>query len=365
MLRTPSNMTRRGTLLALLIAIVAVAPAHAVQVQDLVRIKGEENSKLVGMGLVFGLSGTGDGGKFAPAMRALARVVQRLTDAATVAAELKDSKNVALVALSATLPTSGVSEGDRVDVRISAIGPAKSLEGGRLFMIPMTGPLPDSPVYAFAEGAVTIEDAKNPNTGVVKMGAQLVKPVRAKFMNEYGQVSLIVNDTIASWPTATNLANHINGIVTMDEGPTVAKAVDPKTIVVQVPPADRDNPGAFLSQFLTSYIDAALIGTGARVKINEKTGTIVFGADVQISPVVISHQGLTITTISPPIEPTEDRPVQEESSWIALDPENRGGATLADLVNALKQLRVDSKDRIAIIKELYRVGKLNAQLIVE
>ena len=119
---------------------------------------------------------------------------------------------------------------------------------------------------------------------------------------------------------------------------------------MKLPRADQDNPGAFLSQILTSYIDPPLIGTGARVKINEKAGTIVFGANVQISPVVISTQGLTITTITPPIEATVENPQIEQSNWVAVDPENRGGTKLADLLNALKQLRVEAKDRIAIIK---------------
>jgi len=366
--RSPS---RDGVLLrrfvfavAVLVWLLLAATANAVQVQDLVRIKGSEGSKLVGMGLVFGLNGTGDGGKFAPAMRSLARVIQQLTDASTVAGELKNSKNVALVALSAEIPPAGVREGDRIDVHVSAMA-AKSLQGGRLFMIPMTGPTPGAPVFAFAEGALIIEDPNQPNTAVIKRGAQLVRDVRAEFMDSQGRVTLVIDDTIASWPTASNLAGHINAAVTLDEGPAIARAVDPKNIVVEIPEADQPDPAAFLSQFLTSYIDPALIGTGARVKINEKTGTIVFGADVQISPVVISHKGLTITTITPAVEPTPETPRVEQSDWLAIDPEKRGGAKLSDLLEALKQLRVEAKDRIAIIKELEKIGKLHAKLIIE
>ncbi|MBL4700883.1 MAG: flagellar basal body P-ring protein FlgI, partial [Phycisphaeraceae bacterium] len=159
--------------------------------------------------------------------------------------------------------------------------------------------------------------------------------------------------------------SHINGLITLDDGPQVALAQDPKNIVVQLPKADQANPGAFLSQILTSYIDPPLIGTGARVKINEKAGTIVFGANVQISPVVISTQGLTITTITPPVEPTLENPIAQTSNWVSIDPENRGGTKLASLLNALKQLRVDAKDRIAIVKELDKVGALHAELIIE
>ncbi len=355
----------RTLLGSVLLLLALVSPAHALQVQDVVRIKGAEGGKLVGMGLVFGLSGTGDGGKFAPAMRSLARVIQQLSDASVVASELKDSRNVALVALSAEIPPAGVREGDRLDVHLSAIGPAKSLVGGRLFMIPLTGPIPGAPVFAFAEGPVIVEDTANPNTGIIKRGAQLVRDVRAQYMDEQGQVTLVLDDSIASWPTASNLAGHINSAMTLDEGPNLARAVDPKNIIVAIPPADRADPAAFLSQFLTSYIDPALIGSGAKVKINEKTGTIIFGADVQISPVVISHKGLTITTLTPPPVATPDRPLEDKSAWLALDPQQRGGARLSDLLSALKQLRVDAADRIAIIKELEKVGKLHAKLIVE
>ncbi|MCC6580836.1 MAG: flagellar basal body P-ring protein FlgI [Phycisphaeraceae bacterium] len=362
---TTRRLSQTATIAACVVVMALTVPAGAVQVQDLVRIKGSESSKLVGMGLVCGLNGTGDGGKFAPAMRSLARVVERLAVGGTIADELKDSKNVALVALSATVPAEGVREGDQIDVHVSTIGPCKSLAGGRLFLIPMTGPLPGSDIFAFAEGPLTIEDAKEPNTALVKRGAQMVRDIRAKFLDEAGRVTLIVDDKIASWPTASNLANHINSVVTLDDGPQIATAVDPRNVVVNVPTADRANPGPFLTQILTSYIDPPMIGTGARVKINEKTGTIVFGADVQISPVVISHKGLTITTITPEPQPTPQQPAVDESAWIAVDPEHRGGARLSDLLSALKQLRVEAADRIEIIKELDRIGKLHAKLIIE
>lgn len=352
---------------ALCLALIAglAVRVEAVQVQDLVRIKGAEGSKLVGMGLVFGLSGTGDGGKFTPAMLSLARVIEHLAVGGVTASDLKDSKNVAMVALTVNVPANGVREGDTLDVHISTIGPSKSLLGGRLFLIPMTGPLPGSDIFAYAEGPVSVEDIKLPNTGMIKNGAQMVRDIRAQYMDDYGQVTFVIDDKIASWPTASNLASHINGVITLDDGPQIARAVDPKNILVQLPKADQANPGAFLSQILTSYIDPPLIGTGARVKINEKAGTIVFGANVQISPVVISTQGLTITTVTPPIEPTVQNPLVEQSNWVKIDPENRGGTKLSDLLNALKQLRVEAKDRIAIVKELDKVGALHAELIIE
>lgn len=348
----------------LLLTACLAAAAHAVQVQDLVRLKGAESSKLVGMGLVVGLNGTGDGGKFLPAMRPLASVIQQFIDPGVVAAELKDAKNVALVAISATLPGSGVREGDSINVSVSTVGPASSLEGGRLFLIPLTGPLPNAPVYAFAEGPVSIENMANPTTGVVVRGAQLTRDVMSRYIDRYGRITLVLDEANASWPTANNLANLVNGVIA-PEGPNVAKALDQKNVLIDVPIYERSDPAAFISQILQSYVDPSQIGTGARVVINEKTGTIIVSGEVQISPVIISHKGLTITAISPPVEPSAANRTIEQNSFVSLDPEKRADSSLSDLLNAFNQLKVDAQDRIAIIKEIHRSGKLHAKLIVQ
>ncbi|MEX0745017.1 MAG: flagellar basal body P-ring protein FlgI [Phycisphaeraceae bacterium] len=349
---------------AVAMSFTLAGPALAVQVQDIVRLKGAEQSKLVGMGLVVGLNGSGDGGKFLPAMRPLAEVIGHLIDPNVVAGELQDARNVALVALSAEIPGSGVREGDRVDVHVTSVGPAKSLRGGRLFLIPMTGPMPDSPVFAFAEGAVTLEDADTPTTGVVRDGAQLTRDVMARYFDERGHITLVINDANASWPVANNLASLINGLIAPD-GPNVARAADQKNIVVQVPPFEREDPAAFISQILTTYMDPTQVSAGARVVINERTGTIVISGDVQISPVIISHRGLTITTITPPPGQVQVEPEITEEHFVGIDPEDRGGAKLADLLAAFNQLKVDAADGIDILKLMHNSGKLHAQLIIE
>ncbi len=354
-----------GTVIvALVLTMMLTRTGTAVQIQDLVRLKGAETNKIMGIGLVTGLTGTGDGGKFLPAMRPLAAVIQQLIDPNVVAGELSNAKNVALVALVATLPASGVREGDRVDVHVSAIGPAKSLRGGRLFMIPMTGPLPGSPIYAFAEGPVVTEDPDTPTVGVVRQGAQLTEDITATCLDQFGRMTLILNEANASWATANNLANLINGVMDPD-GDGYATAINQKNIIIDVPPWDRSNPAAFISQILRSYVDPSQISTGARVVVNERTGTIVVTGDVQISPVIISHKGLTITTISPPLEPTVQNRQQDEVHFVPVDPDRRGGAKLVDLLSAFNQLKVEAADRIAIVKEIHRSGKLHAQLMTQ
>lgn len=355
---------RNYFLLAALLTISLSSPLRAVQVQDLVRIKGSETSKIVGMGLVVGLNGSGDGGKFMPAMRPLAAVVQQLMDPNTVAAELKDAKNVALVTLEATLPAAGVREGDRVDVYVSAIGAAKSLQNGRLFIIPMTGPTPTSPVYAYAAGPITVENPAAPTSGVIKQGAQLTRDVMAQYLDSFGRITLVISEPNATWPMASNLASLINGVMAPN-GPNLAKAIDQKNVLIDVPVYERTDPAAFISQIMQTYVDPSQIGTGARVVINERTGTIIVSGDVQISPVIISHKGLTITAVTPPITPTPQNPIRESQPFVGLDPQARGGARLTDLLAAFNQLKVDAPDRIAILKEMHKSGKLHAQLVLE
>jgi flagellar P-ring protein precursor FlgI len=163
---------------------------------------------------------------------------------------------------------------------------------------------------------------------------------------------------------ANNLAELVNGVLAPD-GPNIAKAVDQKNVVVEVPENQRADPAAFISQVLQSYIDPAQITGPAKVVINEKLKNITITGDVTISPVVISHKGLKITTLSPEPKPTAQSPKVETSNFIALDPQNRGGARLADLINAFNQLNVEPEDRIAIVRQIARSGKLHAQLIEE
>lgn len=347
------------------LALLALAtPLNAVTVQDIVRVKGSESNKLVGMGLVVGLKGTGDGGKFAPAMRALAQVIGKLNDANVVASELADAKNVALVTITADLPPEGVREGDRVDVHVAAVGPAKSLAGGRLFMVPLIGPQPNSPVFAYAEGALTIEDKDTPTVARVERGAQMTADVQSRLMDRFGRITLVINQPNAGWPVANNLANLVNDLVAPD-GPAVARAVDPKNIVIEVPMWQRENPAAFISPILQTYVDATQVAGGGRVVINERTGTIVISGEVQVSPVIISHRGLTITTITPPPAANAAQPIVEDQPFVGIDPEGRGGAALADLLGAFNQLKVPAGDRIEILKLLHESGKLHAQLILE
>lgn len=347
---------------ALVVTLFAPAAAPALELGAVVRIKGSETSTLVGMGLVIGLNKTGDGGDFAPAHRPMVEVVSKLIDDQTSLRDLEDSNSVALVMVEATVPAEGVREGDLLDVSVATVGPAKSLQGGRLFLVPMVGEHKDSDVMALARGALSITDEKNPTTAVVKGGAKMTRSVRAKFMDDRGYVQLVLNQANASWTTSSNVAALINGLVSPD-GPDVARAVDAKNVFIRVPEYERANPASFIANVLKAYIDGTQVSGAARVVINERTGTIVMSGDVEISPTIISHEGLTITMLQPPplIEQAEPTLVSEE--FIALDPGQRGGAQLSDLLAAFNQLKVPAQDRIDIIRQMKDAGQLHAQLV--
>jgi len=351
-------------LIASLLLMVAASQSFAVQVQDITRLKGSETNKIIGMGLVVGLNGTGDGGKFMPAMRPLAQMIGRFVDPNTIAAELKDAKNVALVSITAELPANGVREGDRVDVRISSVGPAKSLAGGTLFMTPLMAPRPDvEMIFAFAEGPVSIENEDNPTVGKVAMGATLTRDIITRHVQN-GQVTLVIDSRHASWPVARNLAQNINDELNPD-GEPLARATDPKNVTIQIPMWERSDPSLFLSKLMVMSFPTPLMPIESRVVINESTGTIVMSGDVEISPVVISKKGLTITRIVPAQAPNALNPSEVEDRFIGVDPEDQGGAKLADLIQAFNQLKVEAQDRIEIIKAIHASGHLHAELIYE
>jgi flagellar P-ring protein precursor FlgI len=352
--------------LAAALLILLAGPAAALEVGSVVRIKGSETSTLVGMGLVVGLDGTGDGGEFAPAHRPLVEVIARLIDDRTSLVELEDSESVALVAIEATVPAHGVREGDLLDLHVSCVGPADSLEGGRLFLVPLVGEHQDSDIMALARGAVRLENPDTPRTGHIENGAKMTRSVRARFMDQRGYIQLVVNQANASWTTTNNLAALINGLVSPD-GPEVARAVDAKNVFIRVPDYERANPASFIANVMEAYIDGSQVTGAARVVINERTGTIVMSGDVEISPTIVSHDGLTITMLKP--APVEDdgnpKPQIVTEEFLSLDPANRGGARLADLLAAFNQLKVPAEDRITIVKQMHDAGQLHAELVIQ
>jgi flagellar P-ring protein FlgI len=346
-------------LIAILLTLGLAADALAVKVADITRVSGQRRNFLTGLGLVVGLNGTGDGNKPAT-LNPLREMLEKFADPVSIR-DLGSAENIALVKLQAVVPQNGVREGDELDVYVSSIQGASSLKGGRLFVAALQGPTPGSPMVALAQGAVQLEDPATPTTGVVKKGAVMEVDMAYKFI-ENGRFWLVLEDAHASWTTANDIAKTINGAEDTD-GEVLATAVDPKNILVKIPQVDLERPEGFMAR--VQRLDLYLVPSEARVQINERTGTMIVTGDVEISPVVISHRGLTISTIDPVPVGSPRNPLVNTQDVIAVDTTKAGGAKLQDLVGALEQLKVPAEDRITIVKELHKTGKLHAKLIVE
>ena len=364
---------RKSIFIALFALMAGSSSAFATKIADITRLNGARTNVITGMGLVIGLKGTGDGGAYMPAIRPLAALLTKFADPASVN-DLQNANNVAIVHVMATLPPNGVRNGDHLDVRILSNGAATSLQGGTLFVSPMVGPTgqpfvphdpegnPLKPIpFALASGPVEVEDKATPTSGIVKGGAVMEVDLPARYIDNAGRFTLIIDDPSASWTTASTIAKLINEAG--DSGEVIATAVDPKNVVVTIPTAERERPDSFISTVLRLPIP--MLNSEARVQINSKTGTMIVTGDVEISPVVISHKGLTITTVNPQPVPTKQQPVVTNHVVLPMAPANQGGPKLQDLANAFDALRVPADDRIVIVEELYNTGKLHAKLYVD
>jgi flagellar P-ring protein precursor FlgI len=358
-----STMTFRISIVLLVLTGLSL-PAEAVKIADITRIGGERTNILTGLGLVYGLKGTGDGGSFSPAIAPLRSMLSKFGDPVTVQA-LNNASNVAVVMVTATVPAPGARDGDHLDVHVSSVGAAASLHGGRLFVTPMQGPLPGGPLLALAEGPITIEDLSTPTVGVIRAaagGAVMETDLPAHVIDAGGRFTLILDEYSSSWGTASRIAKIINDSES-SAGEILAMAIDGKNILVTIPPSERDHPDSFIARI--QQLPVQMIATKARVTINEKTGTIIMTGDVEISPVVISHNGLSISTIMPPPQPTLRNPIVTDHEAIAISTVDEPNGNLQDLVAAMEELKVPALDRIQIIEELYKTGKLHAELIEE
>ncbi|HLL91076.1 MAG TPA: flagellar basal body P-ring protein FlgI [Tepidisphaeraceae bacterium] len=352
-------------ILAALLALTAVAaPAKAVKVADITRIGGQRTNILTGHGLVIGLKGTGDGGAYLPAMRPLQQMLAKFANPVELR-ELSNANNVAIVSVTVVVPPDGVRDGDKLDVLVMSNGAASSLNKGVLFVTPLLGPsanpTPDGLPWALAQGQLVLEDPSSPTVARIPGGAVMEADLPAKYI-EAGRFTLVLEDPSASWTTASTIAKIIND-AEGNGGEALAVAVDPKNVIVTIPEIERARPDSFISR--VQRLPVPILPTEARVQINDRTGTMIITGDVEISPVVISHKGLTISTITPAPVATPRTPVINTRDVIALDTTNTGGARLQDLVDMLDRIKVPAEDRIVIVKELYKTGKLHAKVVFE
>lgn len=339
------------------IFLLAVRPADArTLLKNICRVKGQEQNTVQGIGLVVGLKGSGDGGNFLPAMRSLAQAMQLMANplGKNGLGELKDAKNVALVLVTATIPAAGARQGDRLDCIVSSAGAAKSLAGGRLFMTPLMGPnTKNQRVYAFAEGAIHIDDVAVPTVGKISQGCRLEEDFFNPFVKD-GKITLVLNENHADFQVAQDVAELINSQLRIQSRyGNLARAINQVNVEVAVPQQYADEPVLFVSQVLS--LPMLEPQTTARVVINEKAGSVVISGDVEIGSVVVTHKNVVVEAGEAP----------QGDRFVALDSSRTGGVRLQALVESLNALKVPTADIIEIIKGIERNGKLHGVLVVE
>jgi flagellar P-ring protein precursor FlgI len=345
-----------ATVLALLLGLVPSAARAETRVKDVCRVKGQEQAVLHGLGLVVGLRGTGDGGRFLPAIRSLATTLELLGNPVGKGgpAELQDAKNIALVSVSVTIPAAGARQGDRLVARVASVGAAKSLEGGVLLLTPLQGPDRSNPrVFGFASGPITIDSLKAPVTGRVADGCILEEDFLHPFVKD-GLLTLILDEHHADFEFAQELAEAINSeLSVLADNAELARAVSQSNVVVRIPPQYESSPVDFVSQVMK--LSAPDVRSQARVVINERSGAIVIGADVEIGAAVISHRNLVIETGAG----------DDGRRWLPVDPSGKNTVKLQALVEALNAVKTPPEDVIEIIRGLAKNGKLHGELIIE
>lgn len=339
--------------------VLCAMPAFGARIRDVARLSNEAPNHLVGMGLVVGLKGTGDGGDYLPAMHALAAVMRKFDQQVLVDKELKNANNVALVNIAVDVPRQGAHQGDKLDVKISSIA-AKSLKGGRLFIARLVAPDPNRRIIlGHASGDVQVEDETMPTQGVVKAGGILDADMLPEEIGD--RFTLVLNPNTSTMEMATAVADQINEDVSpQTSGRTVAKAADGTSVDVMIPKAELANKTAFIARIRS--LPLPNIPGPAKVFINTKTKTIIFTEEVELAPTMISHGGLTITVAAPN---QNLNPPGSTVSFIALDPHRQGMAKLKDLEAAFNLLKVGADDRIAIVKLLHDSNVLKCDLEIE
>ena len=358
------------------------ATANEVRLKDLGRFLGWRDNMLVGYGLVTGLSGSGDSPRNRVTRQTLANVLSQF-DLSFQEAELQ-SRNVAAVMVTATLPPSG-NVGDKIDINVTSIGDARSLSGGVLLMTTLRGP--DKQVYALAQGPVStggyrfdyngnVALKNSPTSGVVADGAYIERPVSSDVIARDGSLTFVLKD--ADVTTAQRIAERVNA--SMGGGYAVAR--DASSVYIRPPQGQLANPNA-----LVASIEGLRIAPDrlARVVINERTGTVVAGANVQVSAIAISHGDIRVSvqTEFSASQPTLIQPViigdassgvrslviansrLEVSEGTQTVTATFPNTTVADLVQGLAKLRVSTRDMIAILQAIKASGAMYAELIVQ
>jgi len=358
------------TLLALLVAAPVFAQTRPLRVENIVRVKGLETTMIQGWGIVSGLPGTGDDMKgYTPAARAILRDLARSGMSGADDKGISNAKNSALVRVMVTIPSTGARSGDVLDCTITAGGNAKSLAGGVLNSSILATSLQqdeNTVVLGQAWGRVTIEDSATPTVGRVVNGARL----HSNFTNPYiqdGLVTLVLKREYARPSMALKIAEAINSDAEFQAfSIQPAKAIDSSNVVVRMPSTNYADPLDFIDKLLKAEIMDPPVDL-PKVMINERTGTIIIGEDVEVKPSLINHKGIIAE-----IPPAEGDPEEFPRMFVDIDTDMRfrqmNGETIMNmklkaLQSALDAVKVTTQDMIDIIKTLHAQGAIVGEVV--
>lgn len=360
----------------ILCLLVLAGPVFSapIRIKDLVEFDGVRGNDLVGYGLVVGLNGTGDGIRNAPyTEEIMANLLERL--GVNVTGEEFRPKNVAAVFVTATLPPFARS-GSQIDVTVSAIGDAKSLLGGTLVMTPLNGA--DGQIYAVAQGTIIAGGIAAegqaarvvqgvPTAGVIPSGARVEREVEFDFRT-------VTSLRLALREPDFTTAARIESVINSEFGRNIALMSDAGTVTLDLGRTRMASPAHVIGRLENLLVEPE---SRARVIVDQRSGTIVMGADVRISRVAVAQGNLTLRVEEAPIvvqpNPFADGETVVVPRSAAEIDKTRGtglaelpeSATLSDVVAGLNALGVAPHDMIDILKSINAAGALHAEFVVQ
>ncbi len=373
MRKTAINVLFIGLMLGLMIFPVCPALSAQVRLKTIAQVKGVRENQLIGYGLVVGLQRTGDTQRVVSTLQSITNML--LQFGIKISSDQIRTQNVAAVMVTAQLPPL-LKSGDKIDVVVSSVGDARSLQGGDLLMTPLQGP--DGQVYAVAQGPLAVGgysdntgefplvQVDTTTTGRVPNGAMVEREVPSSFIDN-NTISILLSRP--DFSQASLVAQALN----QQFGEPVAKAVDGGQIDVKLPLNYQDNVVDFVAAVEETQVQTD--SPASRVVINERTGTVVLGQDVRIDAVAIAHGNLRLV-VKKTTEVSHDAVFghDELTHTTTVSAEDTGkqgnlvvipeGATLLDIVTAVNAVGATPRDLISILQAIKEAGALHADLTI-
>lgn len=365
-----NGMRKLVLIIALLLTLGIAELGQCARLKDIADVEGVRGNQLLGYGIVVGLNGTGDG-KVDFTLKSMSNMLEKMgirTDPILIKV-----KNVASVMVTSELPPFA-RPGSKVNITISSMGDAKSLQGGILLITPLKGA--DGNTYAVAQGPIDLggfavseggdsAQKNHPTVGTIPQGASVERAIPFDLFQS-NKIRIVLRSP--DFTTMTRVVAALNRRI----GKPAAVAIDSAAVEVPIDPEARGNPVGLIAALEQVEIEQDL---GARIIVNERTGTIIMGEKVTINKVALAHGNLNISirTENEIVQPNAlaggqtaevsnvDINVGEEVQSLRIV---GGEVTLGDLVKALNAIGATPRDLIAIFTALKAAGALNAELVV-